>query len=111
MRATTVLKNIIAVMSIFVRGFEFRTYGLVVDIRPTWRRPRCSCCHRPGSTYDSRPPRLWRHLGLGELRIWLRYAPRRCRCRHCKLIFTSPVVGVSSRTPIMVAMPWGSEPE
>jgi transposase len=85
-RATTVLKNIIAVMSIFVRGFEFRTYGLVVDIRPTWRRPRCSCCHRPGSTYDSRPPRLWRHLGLGELRIWLRYAPRRCRCRHCKLI-------------------------
>jgi len=85
-RATTVLKNLIAVTSIFVRGFEFNASGLILDVRPTWCRPRCSQCQRRGSTYDTRPPRLWRHLGLGRLRIWLRYAPRRCRCKHCGLV-------------------------
>ncbi len=86
MRVTTVLKNLVAVISIFIRGFEFTGDGMIVDVRPTWRRPRCSQCQRRGSTYDTRPPRLWRHLGLGRLRIWLRYAPRRCRCKHCGLV-------------------------
>jgi len=90
-RTTTVLKNLVAVMSIFVRGFEFTADGLIVDVRPTWRRPRCSQCRRRCSTYDTRPPRLWRHLGLGRLRIWLRYAPRRCRCKHCGLTRTEHV--------------------
>jgi len=83
-RLTTVLKNLLAVTLIFVRGAEFVDGGIVVDVRPTWRRPRCSQCQRPCSGYDTQPPRLWRHLSLGSVRIWLRYAPRRCRCRHCK---------------------------
>jgi transposase len=31
-------------------------------------------------------PRRWRHLNLGSLRIWLRYAPRRVHCRHCDTV-------------------------
>lgn len=84
MRITTVLKKLLTVTFIFVRGAEFVDGGIVVDVRPTWRRPRCSQCQRPCSGYDTQPPRLWRHLSLGSVRIWLRYAPRRCRCRHCK---------------------------
>lgn len=85
MRLTTVLKKLLAVTLIFVRGAEFVDGGIVVDVRPTWRRPRCSQCQRRCSGYDTQPPRLWRHLGLGGVRIWLRYAPRRCRCRYCKI--------------------------
>ena len=48
MRAITVLKNLVAVISIFIRGFEFTGDGVIVDVRPTWRRPRCSQCQRRG---------------------------------------------------------------
>lgn len=75
----------IAVTSIFVRGFEFTDGGIILDVRPTWRKPRCSSCRRRCSGYDTRPSRLWRHLGLGSVRIWLRYAPRRARCRQCNV--------------------------
>jgi len=30
--------------------------------------------------------RRWRHLGLGQLRIWLSYAPRRVACPHCEAV-------------------------
>lgn len=86
MRLTTVLRRLIAVTSIFVRGMAFTADGLVVDVRPMWRRPRCSQCQRRGVVYDRRPSRFWRHLGLGRLKIWLRYAPRRCRCKHCGIV-------------------------
>lgn len=85
MRLTTVLRRLIAVTSIFVRGFEFTDGGIILDVRPTWRKPRCNTCQRRYSGYDSQASRLWRHLGLGSLRIWLRYAPRRARCRSCNL--------------------------
>lgn len=84
MRISTVLKKLVDVTSIFVTGVEFVARGIIVDIRPTWRRPRCSTCQRRCPVYDTQRPRLWRHLGLGSTRIWLRYPPRRTRCRHCK---------------------------
>lgn len=86
MRLTTVLRRLIAVTSIFVCGFEFTSGGIILDIRPTWRKPRCNTCQRRCSGYDTQAPRLWRHLSLGNLRIWLRYAPRRTNCTHCKTI-------------------------
>ncbi len=86
MRLTTVLHRLIAVTSIFVREFELTKGGLILDVRPTWRRPRCNRCQRRGAIYDTQAPRRWRHLGLGSLRVWLRYAPRRVHCRHCGVI-------------------------
>lgn len=86
MRLNTVLRRLVAVTSIFVRGFEFTISGLILDVRPTWRRPRCSQCQRRGAIYDTQAPRRWRHLNLGGLRIWLRYAPRRVHCRHCSAV-------------------------
>lgn len=85
MRLTTLLRRMIAVTSIFVRGFEFTDGGIILDVRPTWQKPRCSSCRRRCSGYDTQASRLWRHLSLGSVRIWLRYAPRRARCRQCNV--------------------------
>ena len=61
----------------------FEGGDLVLGVEPRWRRPRCGGCEKRAPGYDHRPARRWRQLGLGRLRIWLAYAPRRVRCRRC----------------------------
>jgi len=85
-RISTVLRHMLGVTQLFVRGICFEDRGLIVDVRPRWRRPRCGRCGRRAPGYDRREPRLWRHLGLGKLRIWLRYAPRRVSCGRCGIV-------------------------
>lgn len=82
MRATSVLRVLIALQQTLVTGFEFDDEGLIIDVRPSWRVPRCSECGRRGSTYDRRQ-RTWRHLDLAGIKCWLRYDLRRVSCRHC----------------------------
>jgi len=82
-RVTTVVRRLIGVMSLLVRSVAFESDGLVLGVAPRWRRPRCGGCGRRAPGYDRSAPRRWRHLGLGRLRIWLEYAPRRVRCRRC----------------------------
>jgi len=82
MRATTVLRVLLALQQTVVTGFEFTEDGLLVDIRPTWRIPRCSECGRKGTEYDGRT-RTWRHLDLAGIRLDLRYRIRRVACTHC----------------------------
>ncbi len=103
MRLTTVLRRLIAVTSIFVRGCEFTDGGIILDVRPTWRKPRCSCCQRRCSGYDTQASRLWRHLGLGSVRIWLRYAPRRARCRRCNVTRVEHLPWASPNTGFTMA--------
>lgn len=83
MRATTLARKLVGVTGLVVRGLEFEERGVVVDVRPRRRKPRCSGCGRKAPGYDQRGPRRWRHLGPGSVRLWLRYAPRRVRCRDC----------------------------
>lgn len=83
MRVTTVVRRLIGVMSLLVQSVAFESSGLVLAVSPRWRRPRCGGCERRAPGYDRSAPRRWRHLGLGRLRIWLEYAPRRVRCRRC----------------------------
>ncbi len=82
MRITTIHRRLLGVMALFVSRVDFEQ-GLVVDVRPTWRFPRCGKCGRRAPGYDRRPARRWRHLGLGRCRVWLRYAPRRVKCPRC----------------------------
>jgi transposase len=66
-----------------VVGVEFDVVGLVVDVRPSNRIPRCSGCGRKvWGTYDRRR-RRWRHLDLAGMSLHLRYELRRVACRHC----------------------------
>ena len=83
MRITTVFRQLLGVTSLFVRSLTFGEAGLVLRVRPRWRKPRCGGCGRRAPGYDRLPERRWRHLGLGRTRIWLAYAPRRVDCRDC----------------------------
>lgn len=77
-----VLRRVIGVKGLVVRGARLEPRGVVVEVRPRQRRPRCSECGRPGPGYDTREERVWRHLSLGRTVFWLRYAPRRVECRE-----------------------------
>jgi len=62
---------------------SFDEEGLVVDIKPTWRRPRCSECGQPCGSYDRQRGRTWRHLDLAGMTFKLRYDTRRANCPRC----------------------------
>ena len=44
MRATTLMRKTLGVTQLFVDDFEFTEEGLVVAVRPSWKRPRCGGC-------------------------------------------------------------------
>jgi transposase len=83
-RVTTLLKKVICIKSTVVERVEFVSDGLVCDVRPSTRIPRCSgCMCRVRQGYDTRELRLWRHLDLGGMKLHVRYAPRRVACPRC----------------------------
>lgn len=84
MRATTLLKKAVGIKCTIFLGAEFGRDGLVCDVRPSTRVPRCSGCGcKVRKGYDRREPRLWRHLDVAGMKLHLRYAPRRVDCRRC----------------------------
>jgi len=82
MRATSVLRTLLALQHTLVTGLEFGDDALIVDVKPTWRRVRCGDCLRIGASEGGRT-RTWRHLDLAGIKCVLRYRIRRVRCRHC----------------------------
>jgi transposase len=82
-RISTVFRKLLDVTGLVVLTVGFEEEGLVIDVRPRWRKPRCGECGRKRPTYDRSPVRRWRHLALGRTVFWLRYAPRRVSCRTC----------------------------
>lgn len=83
MRITTLFRRVLGVISLLVCSVTFKEECLVLRVRPRWRKPRCGDCGRRAPGYDRLPERSWRHLGLGRVRIWLAYAPRRVECCDC----------------------------
>ncbi len=86
MRVTTVFRRLLSVTGMLVTGVKFEEAGLVVAVRPRWRRPRCSGCDARCATYDTVDSRRWRHLGHGRLPFWLEYTPRRAECPKCGVL-------------------------
>lgn len=82
-RATTLLRTILALDKTRVVGFDLDPSGLVVDVAPSWTRPRCLGCGRRCSGYDVYPGRRWRHLDFAGMQVWLRYDRRRADCKRC----------------------------
>ena len=83
MRISTVFRKLLGVTGLLVSAVRFEEEGLIIDVRPRWRKPRCGECGRRRPTYDRSPQRRWRHLALGRTVFWLQYAPRRVSCRTC----------------------------
>jgi len=82
-RASTLLRRTLGVTGLVVEDAAFAEEGLIVMVRPTWSLPRCGECGFRAPGYDRAEARRWRHLGIGRLRIWLEYAPRRVECAKC----------------------------
>jgi len=82
MRATSVLRTLLALQDTLVIGFEFTDESLIIDVKPTWQRVRCGECLRKGSSEGGRT-RRWRHLDLAGIKCELRYRIRRVKCHHC----------------------------
>jgi transposase len=86
MRATSVLRVLLALKHTRVLGFEFDDDALVVDVAPTWKLPRCAACKKVvHSGYDTRE-RRWRHLDMGGIKVLLRYSLRRVECETCGVV-------------------------
>lgn len=84
MRATTLLRILLGLNHIRVLGFHLEPEGLVVDVAPSWRVPRCSECERKvHSVYDHYKGRRWRHLDLAGMKLLLRYDIQRVSCPRC----------------------------
>ena len=89
MRITTLLKKLFAIKGMLVIGFKLEDGALIVEVRPTWRKPRCSCCQKTRPGYDTLPPRRWRSLDFGGVRVYLRAAVRRVTCRTSGVVAES----------------------
>ena len=85
MRFTSVLKKLVGVTQLHVRGLVMnRDDELSVEVTPRWRKPRCAGCGQRAPQYDH-PPSLgrWQDLNWGPVRIYLVYRCRRVRCARC----------------------------
>ena len=86
MRATTLLSRIIDIKFTRVIALDFDEDGLLVDVAPASRSPRCSICARAvAKAYDKRE-RRWRHLDLAGMKLEFRYMQRRVDCRECGVV-------------------------
>lgn len=91
MRASTVLRILLGIQDLAVRGFHLEPTGLVVDVAPAWTIPRCGeCGARCRSVHDGRE-RRWRHHDLAGMTLHLRYRIRRARCPDCGTVKTERV--------------------
>lgn len=91
MRDTSLLRELLGLKGTCVTSVGFDAQGLVAGVKPTWRRPRCSRCGRPGRGYDRQEKRVWRHLDLAGMRLKLCYDIRRVDCRHCSAVVIEEV--------------------
>jgi transposase len=83
MRAASLLTQLLHLKQTRVCEVSFDEEGVVADVAPTTRIPRCGACRaKARKGYDERP-RLWRHLDLAGMLLKLRYAIRRVVCRRC----------------------------
>jgi len=83
-RITKLLRSLLGVSRMFVRDVQLGHSSLIVDVRPSWKRPRCGGCGRRAPGYDRMTkPRFWQALAFGTVFVHLRYAIRRVACRHC----------------------------
>jgi transposase len=86
MRINSLLRQLLGLEDTRVVAAEFDEEGLVVDVAPTWRRPRCPGCGKRRSGYDRQRGRTWRHLDLAGMALRLRYDSRRVECPKCGVL-------------------------
>jgi transposase len=83
MRATTLLRKVLALKCTRVTAVRYGPVGIEADVAPTTRAPICSgCVCRVRRLYD-RNRRTWRHLDVAGMETTLVYELRRVDCPRC----------------------------
>lgn len=84
MRLSSLFRKVLQLEHTVIRNADFGTDGLILDVAPRWRVPRCSeCGRRVRARYDWYRGRRWRHLDVAGMMLHLRCDLRRVSCRHC----------------------------
>jgi transposase len=83
MRTSTLLRVLLSIQHLVVRGFHFEASGLVIEVAPTWKIPRCGECGGQARSVHDRRDRSWRHLDVAGMTVKLRYSIRRVLCPAC----------------------------
>lgn len=96
LRASTLLRVLLAIQHLVVRGFHFESTGLVVEVVPTRPVPRCGDCGAVARRVHDRRNRYWRHLDMVGMTVRLRYSIRRVHCRACEGVKTEQVPWASA---------------
>ncbi len=91
MRTTTVLRVLLAIQGLTVRGLHFDRTGLVVEVAPTWRIPRCGECGAMCRRIHDGRWRRWRHHDLAGMTLHLQYRILRAHCPSCGTVKTERV--------------------
>lgn len=90
MRVTTAFNKMLALPGASVTSVAFGTDGVVVEIRNRSRRLRCPCGFSTAARYDT-ARRRWRHVDLGNTKLWLEADIRRLECKRCGRVRTEEV--------------------
>lgn len=83
MRTTTLARKLLGVSRARVRKVTIEDEGVTIEVRLWNRVARCGGCGSRAPLYDRQRSRRWRHLAVGAVILWVRYAPRRVSCREC----------------------------
>ena len=83
MRIKSLLHQLLGLEYTRVVDCAFADDGLVIDVAPTWREPRCSSCGYTCPGYDRAKARKWRHMDAAGMKLYLRYDTRRVDCVRC----------------------------
>lgn len=83
MRAASLLTQVLQLKQTRVVAVSFDEDGLVADVAPTTRVPRCAGCGCKARRVHDARTRTWRHMDLAGMTLRLRYSLRRLKCRLC----------------------------
>jgi len=97
-RLTTLFRRLLGVSDLLVTTVTLDPEGLVLGVRPGWRKPRCGACGGRAPQEGAGRPRRWRHLGWGSVKVWLEYRPRKVWCRRCAGVRTERVPWAQHRS-------------
>ena len=98
LRSSTLLRVILSIQQLLVRDFHLEPDGVVVEVAPTWKIPRCGDCGSLSRSVHDRRERYWRHLDLGGMTVRLRYSMRRIHCKQCGGVKTEQVPWAAPRS-------------
>ena len=97
-RITKLLRKLIGIESLVVLRVWLEAGRVCAQVKPAWRRPRCSGCgKRKMGGPIATEMRAWRHLDLCGAQLWLFCDLRRVYCSDCGTL--------------VEAVPWATDPK